>query len=318
MLPESLNQHFALSPDLAWKELGEGHMNDSWVGVDNFRPILVLRRYTRTDRLEEIGQEHHLLTYLEQQAGTLVAAPLPGNSGNTIQMVEGRPYAVFPFRPGKEMTHGVKEQLQPAAETQAFLHFLLVKYEPTAGFSQTRPGLLEREWRVEPSLVDFIDHSAECQPLRKQNYSSANLEAAINKVQTNQTTPELQKLRRMVIHTDFASSNILWDSVNQKVLTVLDWEEARWDIPLFDMADCKHIASNSPEDRAIYLDYYFQALEKLDKELAGEIKATLPWLTFFGHTANLADLLLFFKLTLEQGRPLHQRYMMRLAKACFG
>ncbi len=312
--PPDLSTRYPLRQDLVWQPTALGFMNENWIGCIAARPAFVARRYRRASSVEEIALEHSLLSYLDSRVGHLVASPLVGTDGATIQEVDGGYFALFPFRPGELMGKGSRHAIEPAARAQAGLHTQLAGFPTPTAFPRLRPGLLDRNRSIEPSLASFLRQDTEAEAARRQGVTVETLGQALAELEPVFDHPTLRVARRIPIHADYGPHNILWDPNTGEIMTVLDWEETRFDLPIVDMTVSSTIFAPTPEERDEYIAVYLDELARLDGVLADEVRETLPHASHLERAAWLGELLLTLRLARDGVEPLTAGYVGRIAR----
>lgn len=287
---KSIEQLYGLSDSIRWELVGQNHMNESWYGFESAAKKFVLRRYRRDCADSELKEEHNLLFLVCDYLEKLIAAPILNTERNSISFINGERFALFPYKQGIPMSRGVLGQISPAASTLASLHSI----GPTLGkrvaenYKQSRPAVHAEYFENKMSFIN--DGALNIQILRGASVNYDVLKYACERAV--KTLEKLSNARRFPIHGDYNFGNILCDPCDFSVNAVLDWEESRWDSPLFDLAASSQMFCQNEYSNDLEGDFIPVYLDHLDSNLREEAKSFMNLLPDIRRTVWLRELFL--------------------------
>ena len=263
-----------------WIEIESGYMNQSWIGSFNDENLYVLREHRRTDDRDEILAEHRLLAHLSEELGDLVAPPVVSANGDTLHRVDGKYYALFPYRHGQPMAEFDLKQSKPAARTLAQVHSLMIIHrDQFDDIKTTRPYLSALHYSGIDDLKNLLEKNSDTERLKKQGFDADFIQHCYEQVMQTLTMSDLVQAERCPIHGDYASLNLLWNAEQKVVTTVLDWEETRWDSPIFDLASASQFFcwnDRSEDLSGDFIPEYLNTLKDLNPELYNHMESLVP------------------------------------------
>jgi Ser/Thr protein kinase RdoA (MazF antagonist) len=174
-----------------------GYESDCWVADDTW----FVKRWKQQDHPQGLGVLQEL-----RDLGLPVPAPIPAVSGDLYAVLSGRPYAVFPYIPGRTASH---DDWRVTARALRQVHEL-----------GDRPGL-PRVTLNEPeirALGERLDHPWIVE--RRDEVAAAidRLDETIERVRS-------KSVREVVCHRDFGGLNLILDA-DGEVAAMLDWDQA--------------------------------------------------------------------------------------------
>lgn len=155
------------------------------------------------------------------ERGLPVAPPLTDGTGDH-QLLHGRlSVGLQPVCPGELLNASDLDQVAAAGETLATLHETLATW-PAAATLEHRPAMYpERPSATREWLLHALD----------QRQISAELDGLLRS-----RISDLPELPRQPVHHDFRGANLLWDASTRRISAVVDFEEARLDAAIADLA----------------------------------------------------------------------------------
>lgn len=228
-----LCKSFALDPSLSWEPLSGGHMNQSWVGTIRGKPRYVARLYQETRRRDEIEVEHRCITGLAEHMVVRVPVPLLCVNGESIHTQMSSHIALFKYIVGTALDPASTGVPASLGRLLAECHAVLWTQRDRLNWVSSIRGPLasaEREMSEQDmrSAVQVILPDVEA--------------VKAIQIRARQSTQLVSKAFACnhLIHGDFNPSNILFSGDSRKAVAVLDWDECRWDAPVFDLAGFLH------------------------------------------------------------------------------
>ena len=96
---------------------------------------------------------------------------------------------------------------------------------------------------------------------------------------------------RHLIHGDYGFSNLLVDKKTGNISAILDWEELRWDAPIFDIAGVvEFYEMGLPGGKSLFLYEYIKATKQLNHSNFKEIKQAIDNIDKFIFVAQYYEL----------------------------
>jgi homoserine kinase type II len=267
--------HYLVRPD-AIKRIRGGRANRHWRVITR-RRLYVLRRYHPRRMPAQIDFEHRLLTYLGSRL-VPIAAPIPDASGETLVLLGGRKYALFPFVPGRPAPYSHPRYLRLKGRALAQMH----RHARFAPVREQREGF-GRVW--EPNgAAGFVDADAFESALDRCAWEYPSLAGSLRRArEANReelTRLGYHELPDLPCHMDFHHDNIRFEKGG--LTGVIDFDWARRDARVADIAfsiasDCLeaplHTAIN-PGAAAAFLQGYVE----VDRLSADELQLVVPLL----------------------------------------
>ncbi|MDP6454992.1 MAG: phosphotransferase [SAR202 cluster bacterium] len=294
MVPKALSSYFSLPDDVCWTDIGSGHMNQSWIGSVDSEPTIVLRISTQFRTVCEIRQEMALLEELYGKTRGLVAPGLPGQDSELVQRIDGDYYSLFPFRSGTLMSMWEPEQVKPAAEALAILHAAAFDMVGLKGFKDARPPFTASAIQLPDGLRRQIIDSPLAGKFIALGLTVEALDEAIISARTIWEEPTIETAVRIPIHGDYGPINILWAPEDRVVTTVLDWDESRWDLPVFDLASAVQFFADPTDGSRFserFMNSYLNRLDEYSHILANEVDRILPMMDRIRQAVSVRELL---------------------------
>ena len=194
--PAELERDFGVRVGVLRAHVG-GFESDCWV-ADEAWFVKVWKQPGSPNGLEVLGEL--------RGRGLPVVAPIAAVSGEHYAVHEGRPYAVFPYIPGRTATH---DDWRVTARALRQVHELSEPPDlPRVTFDE--PEIRQLAQRLDhPWIVDRRDEVA---------VAIERLDEVIGRVNA---TP----VREVLCHQDFGGLNLMLDEKGE-VAAILDWEQA--------------------------------------------------------------------------------------------
>ncbi len=258
-----LDEAFALPENTRWSSFGEGHANETWLGeLDGEEPV-VLRRHNPNRRKEQILSEFHCLDLLQDMIGFTVPKALYGVNQERATEVEGAYYSLFERIDGKVPPLDKLETCVQSGETLAKLHVKLWEERDAFAFAEEeRPSVSMETLRSGEALRAELSKMEAAKHIDAR-YLSAEFWAGVE-TRLQETLSSLASLNetRHLIHGDFGPPNTLVSESTGEVVAILDWDECRWDLPVYDVAGVyPFLCEIDPSLGDAFVDAYFKGLK---------------------------------------------------------
>lgn len=301
---KSLTSFYSIEKDITWAHVETQHMNDSWIGLVNGQKKYVLRKYCRTNNVEEILAEHTLLFEFSNHLNDLIVCPYETTNKETYLLFDHHVFALFPFINGETLIRGNKNQIPMVAHTLAQVHnagFELQTKLPH--FKNKRPPLNSK--LIEDRL-DYFKRSSSNKELAEIDHDFLT---RIGDQVIHSLDNELSNLTYFPIHADFNHGNILFDQNEKRITAVLDWEESRWDSPLYDLAGASQMFCQNLFSTDLSGEFIPEYLKTLNNDLQEEMRSLIIHLPKARQAVWLNE---FFVVTAEMKPP--RSYLMLLLR----
>lgn len=272
-------------------------MNETWIvssaGVNRY----ALRKYNPSRSAADVETEHRGLKILEELFGSLIAAPLMGKNGATIQTIDDSLFALFPFKEGVSPSRKNSMHIRVAARTLAFLHLKLWHERHLfASMLANRPAITIDRFLPAKEIYDRLASQLNPSRLASWNISYDFFSASEKQASRSFSSlaPHIQD--KHLIHGDFGLTNLLIDEESGDICAVLDWEEMRWDAPLFELAgvlpfyDQEHSKGSE-----IFLTEYLFEIQRLNHPNRESIIVALEYLDDAKYLTNYLELTLMIE-----------------------
>lgn len=275
-----LDEAFALPENTRWSSFGEGHANETWLGeIDGEEPV-VLRRHNPNRTEEQILSEFKCLDLLQDLIGYEVPKALYGVNQERLTEVEGAYYSVFELIEGETPPLDKIETCSQSGQALANLHIKLWEERDAFRFAeQERPGVSKETLKSGTALLAALSELEASKNIDAKYLSSAYwtdvetaLDEALGKLGSLNETKHL-------IHGDFGPPNTLISENSGELVGVLDWDECRWDLPVYDVAGVYPFLCEIDKSLGeAFVDAYFAGLKGSSHPLAtreSEIRALM-------------------------------------------
>lgn len=284
-------------------------MNESWIGAVDDQSTYVLRRYHADRTPDDIQTEHRLLIGLADSFPVQVPQPICMSNGSTVLSYEGRCTSAFIYRPGQHPNFSNPGTVEAVSRTLAECHAALWgARDHFSWIAKARPPLRLDTWPSPVELKARLQRTCHDSPLPPELIRVKTLQAitdhaaaAIQRLSSLRSTPHL-------IHGDINASNLLVGEDGDIVTALLDWDECRWDMLVFDL--CGLLSGLPDEDlQTRALKSYGAALaltDHPDAEGMYEVTELLP-------DANIVRLFNELLVMLSSGRH-HPGYLEKLLR----
>ncbi|MBT5241601.1 MAG: phosphotransferase [Rhodospirillaceae bacterium] len=296
-----VREYFRMPAETHWESVDAGQMNQTWCGAVAGHKKFVLRLYNAAQSLKSIEEEHHALTLLNEGFPVAVPKPRTGQDGRTVFTDGDKRFATFGYIPGQTPTVSSNVEAAQLGRLLAGCHKRLCASPQE--FEWIRSSRLPLSDKPDPSpqfvldQLEALDRAEAVDPilLNLDLIERVQTQARISRVAVS-SQDDLQHL----IHGDFNLSNLLYDSVAQSFTAVLDWDECRWDVPVYDvvglLADMTDVGFKS-----IALQSYLDVLKGSDYSNAMEADAIRSLLPDASYARTYEELLIMLRTEAHEG-----------------
>ena len=190
-----------------------------------------------------LGKEVRLLDYLGSHLSIRVPNPL---RLGTLSQPRGWPFMAYQKLPGTPLTNLTSLSLSERARLTRYLIRLFSQLSalPTAPLR-----------RIGVSSGDRVSWAVRFQRLRRrlEGTAAGPIPAELHRRVAREfdgfsTDLKKSRYRPVLIHHDLWPSHILWDRSARRPVGVIDWEDARFGDPAFDLTEIRGIGSQFTED----------------------------------------------------------------------
>ncbi len=265
-----LDEAFALPENTRWSSFGEGHANETWLGeIDGEEPV-VLRRHNPNRTEAQILSEFKCLDLLHDLIRYEVPKALYGVNQERLTAVEGAYYSVYELIEGETPPLDKVETCSQSGQALAKLHIKLWGERDAFRFAeQERPGVNKETLKSGEALLAALSEMAASRNIDSRYLSQAywaeverTLDEALDKLDSLNETKHL-------IHGDFGPPNTLISESTGELTGVLDWDECRWDLPIYDVAGIYPFLCEIDKSLGeAFVDAYFAGLKNSSHPLA--------------------------------------------------
>ncbi|MCP3964773.1 MAG: phosphotransferase [Lentisphaerae bacterium] len=297
VLMDKIKNSFGLPDKVEYESVGEGHMNDTWIVSSESLKLFALRKYNSNRSYEDVQSEHQALQILEKLFGALIASPLKGEGGNSIQQIDGSLFALFPFKKGVHPREDKRENIEAAAIMLAFVHYKLWQERHLfAAIAFDRAPILPEEFLSAQEIFDKLYINIEPDVFASIGVTYSLLKSFEDRAKSSFSAIEPYAASKHLIHGDFGLPNLLVEEKSQKICTILDWEEMRWDCPVFEIAAVLPFYEMAfPDAGNIFIEEYILETDRLKHPDAVSIKTALEHIESAKFLANFWELTLMIK-----------------------
>ncbi|GHB49451.1 hypothetical protein GCM10007094_43370 [Pseudovibrio japonicus] len=231
-----LDEAFALPEDTKWSSFGEGHANETWLGELDGEESVVLRRHNPNKTEAQILSEFKCLDLLQNIVGYEVPKALYGVNQERVTEVEGAHYSLFELIEGETPALDKVETCRQAGQALANVHIKLWEERDVFRFSENeRPGVSKQTLKSGTGLLAALSELEASKSIDAKYLSTAywaDVDRALDEV--------LGKLGSLnetkhLIHGDYGPGNTLINKSTGELVGLLDWDECRWDLPVYDV-----------------------------------------------------------------------------------
>lgn len=300
---------FGLPTHTVWTLVPSTHMNESWIGAVVDQSAYVLRRYHADRTPDDVQTEHKLLKALAGTIPVQVPQPLPMANGFTVLNHGGRYASVFTYVSGTHPDLSMRGTVEAVSRTLAECHAgLWAARNDLSWMSQVRSPLRADTWPSPVELKARLQRGCQDSPLPSDLVSVKVLQAITDHVAD--AIKRLTSLRATshLIHGDINPANLLIGEDGDIVTALLDWDECRWDMPVFDL--CGLLSGLPDEDlKTLALKSYGAALTSTDHPYAEQMHDVKEWLP----DADIVTLFNELLVMLASGRH-HSGYLEKLLR----
>ena len=202
-------------------------------------------RYRNNDGL--VGYEASIVGALEG-AGMRASRILPARSGNYTSEIGGDKYVLYEYLPGRSLHWGEVDgvDLEASAATLAKIHDVLKDFHPAGReYHQNElPPVIgifnmnERLEKLERLLIELRRRGPPYSNVEKLCFDNLqNLQHNIETIRRNITPAVVDRLPQTIIHGDYHQDNLVFYARGRAKPAVVDWEYARKDARVRDLAN---------------------------------------------------------------------------------
>lgn len=292
-----LSKYFDFPENSKFDSFGSGHMNETWRVSCDGQNLYALRRYNSSRSISEIDSEHNALMTLKKVVGEQIVTPINSRNGKTIEKIGERFYSLFPFVIGDIPKDDNSQHITLAAETLAELHKKLwlarSLFMDVASLRQpiSKYRLLTANEIYNELLSEHTEEKLKSQCITSELFFK--LEKKCSEV-LDRLEPYIKE--RQLIHGDFGASNLLINCESNSVNAILDWEEMRWDSPLFELAGViGFYEMDNPGTGKLFLSSYVDKIKKISHPNERNIIMSLDKINDAMFCANYLELTLMIE-----------------------
>lgn len=221
---------FCLPVETEWAALPDGHMNESSIGSLNGQPKYVLRRYHRDRTPSDVEGEHKVLSAIRGALRVRVPKPLQTNESTSHFTCDNQSVAVFEYLAGRHPSLSTPQDVEAAAAALAAVHAALwAAREQMKWVTQARPPVRPDTWPTSCELRHNLERASIHVSTEFLTKVIQHAVESFNSLEPIQTTAHL-------IHGDVNASNLLVGGATPEVTAILDWDECRCDMPIYDIS----------------------------------------------------------------------------------
>lgn len=274
-----LDEAFALPETTRWTSFGEGHVHETWKGELEDEEPVVLRRYNPLRSSTEIQSELKCLDILRSHVPFAVPQALYGVNQETVTEVERAFYTLFEYIPGVNPSLDKPETSTLAGRTLAEMHISLWNKREDLQFAEAeRPGYAMSSMVSASEMLEGLKALSAFSQLDAEYLSGAYWERVeVKLVEALKTLSELDDAKHL-IHGDFSPASLLVTEGDEKLVAVLDWDDCRWDAPIYDVVGAYPFLNEfDPALGVAFASAYFSGLENSSHPLAGRRADMEKW-----------------------------------------
>ncbi|KZL05124.1 Homoserine kinase [Pseudovibrio axinellae] len=234
---ELLDEAFALPENTRWSSFGEGHANETWLGEIEGEEPVVLRRHNPNRTEAQILSEFKCLDLLQPMISYRVPKALYGVNQERVTEVEGAHYSLYELIEGKTPALDNVETCAQSGAALASLHIKLWEERDAFRFAKEERPSVDRGTLVSGQMLSSaLARMESAKNLDAKFFGSqfwADVETALTAALTSLSAMSDTK---HLVHGDFGPPNTLVSEKTGELVGILDWDECRWDAPIYDVA----------------------------------------------------------------------------------
>lgn len=231
---DEITRTFSLPAETVWTAVPGTHMNRSWIGEVGAQPKYVLRLYHADRTPEDVRNEHKTLEALAMNLAVQVPQPMTAIKGGTFVTNDSQQATIFEYIPGIHPNFSRAAAVDSAASMLASCHASLWNARDEISWvAKTRQPLTPAIWPSAAELRQNLELASAALPIRLTTDAflktvMGRAKQAMNRLDTIRSTAHL-------IHADINPSNLLVGGEETAITALLDWDECRWDLPIYDL-----------------------------------------------------------------------------------
>ncbi|SDR29999.1 aminoglycoside phosphotransferase family protein [Pseudovibrio sp. Tun.PSC04-5.I4] len=265
-----LDEAFGLPETTKWVSFGEGHTNETWFGELEGEEPVVLRRFNPNRTEDQILSEIKCLDLLQNMVDCTVPKALYGVNQQRVTEVEGAHYSLFEYIEGVTPALDEAETCTLSGLALANLHIKLWERRDEFRFAEeARPCVDKSSLKSGMVLSSSLGKMDAASSLDSKFLSVqywADIEAALSAALTSLSVLDDTK---HLVHGDFGPPNVLVNESTRELAGILDWDECRWDLPIYDVASVYPFLCEIDDALGdAFVDAYFKGLQGSSHPLA--------------------------------------------------
>ena len=306
LVPLKACEYFGLPAETQWESIGAGHMNQTWCGAVAGHKKIMLRLYNAAQSLKTIEEEHCVLTLLNESFPVTVPKPRVGQDGRTVFTDCDKHFAAFGYIPGQTLTVSSDVEAVQLGRLLAACHMKLrVSTQDFEWLGSARPPLSDKPDPPSQFVVEQLEILDGAESVDPVFLNLDIIDGIRAQAEKSRAAVSSQHDVQHLIHGDLNLSNLLYDYDARSFTAVLDWDECRWDAPVYDIAGLLACIRDAGLKSTV-LQAYLDALEDSDYPYSMEADAIQGLLPDATYARTYEELLTMLRTAAHEGGYVNQ------------